>query len=64
MEQFLRDAIGLYEPQIIPEPAPRVEVEPQPKVTIYDFADLLLKHEPPKVQRDRDDTLRIKIQLL
>ncbi|WP_067770515.1 hypothetical protein [Nostoc sp. NIES-3756] len=64
MEQYLKDAIGLYSPQVTPEPLPILEVEPQPQVTIYDFADLLSKNEPPKFKGYHTETLIIKIQLL
>jgi hypothetical protein len=64
VEQYLKNAIGLDSPQITPEPKPRVEVEAQPKVTIYDFANLLLKNEPPKVRHCQIQVLRINTQLL
>jgi hypothetical protein len=44
MEQEIKEAIGLSDPQLAPEPEP----EPTPEVTIYDFADLLSKNEPQK----------------
>ncbi|MCC5639118.1 hypothetical protein LC593_25470 [Nostoc sp. CHAB 5844] len=64
MEEYLREAIGLSSSQITPEPLPKPEVEPQPQVTIYDFADLLLKNEPPKIERHQTNNILIKIQLL
>jgi hypothetical protein len=44
MEQEIKEAIGLGDPQLVVEPKP----EPTPEVTIYDFADLLANNEPPK----------------
>jgi len=64
MEEYLREAIGLGNSQITPEPLPKPEVEAQPKVTIYDFADLLLKNEPPKIEHHQTSNIVIKIQLL
>jgi hypothetical protein len=64
MEQYLKDAMGLYRPQVTPEPLPRLEEEPQEQVTIYDFAELLSKNEPPKFKGYHTETLIIKIQLL
>lgn len=64
MEEYLKEAIGLSRPQIILEPLPKIEVEPQPQVSIYDFADLLLKNEPPKIEQHRTNTVLVKIQLL
>ncbi|MBW4565416.1 MAG: hypothetical protein KME32_30895 [Mojavia pulchra JT2-VF2] len=46
MEQEIKQAIDLANPQIVPEPEPKPE--PPPKITIYDLADLLAKNEPPK----------------
>ncbi|WP_191761262.1 hypothetical protein [Komarekiella delphini-convector] len=46
MEQEITEAIGLGSSQLQPEPKPIPE--PEPQVTIYDFADLLTKNEPPK----------------
>ncbi|WP_224087834.1 hypothetical protein [Nostoc sp. MS1] len=64
MEQYLKDAIGLHDPQVTPEPLQKLDVEPQPQVTIYDFAELLSKNEPPKFKGYHTETLIIKIQLL
>jgi hypothetical protein len=52
MELELRNALGLGWAEILPEPIPRIEPEPQPTVTIYDLADLLVKNEPPKKRRE------------
>ncbi|WP_341529461.1 hypothetical protein WKK05_09225 [Nostoc sp. UHCC 0302] len=51
MEQEIRNALGLGWTEVVPEPLPKIEPDPQLKVTIYDFADLLAKNEPPKKQR-------------
>ncbi|MDZ8264353.1 hypothetical protein [Nostoc sp. ChiQUE01b] len=49
MEQEIKNAIGLGNPELVIESKPKPE--PEPTVTIYDFGALLLKHEPPKKQR-------------
>lgn len=64
MERYLIEAIGLDSPQITPEPVSKPEIEPQPQVTIYDFADLLSKNEPPKTEQPTTSTISIKIKLL
>ncbi|MBU7585745.1 MAG: hypothetical protein KAF91_23170 [Nostoc sp. TH1S01] len=64
MEQYLREAIGLGSPQIVPEPLPKPEVEPQPQVTIYDLADLLVKNEPSKIEHYPTSNILITIRLL
>jgi hypothetical protein len=46
VEREIKEAIGLGNPQLQPEPKPAPT--PAPQVTIYDFADLLGKNEPPK----------------
>jgi hypothetical protein len=47
MEQEIKNAVGLGSPELVIEP----KSEPKPTVTIYDFAALLSKHEPPKKQQ-------------
>jgi len=49
MEQQIREAIGLGNPQLQPEAKP--VPEPTPTVTIHDFGRLLTENEPPKKQR-------------
>ncbi|MHC5939285.1 hypothetical protein [Nostoc sp.] len=51
MEQEIKNAIGLGNPELVIESKPKPEPEPKPTVTIYDFSSLLSKHEPPKKQR-------------
>ncbi|MBN3947396.1 MAG: hypothetical protein HWQ38_13365 [Nostoc sp. NMS7] len=53
MEQEIKNAIGLGNPELVIESKPKPEPEPKPKptVTIYDFSALLSKYEPPKKQR-------------
>jgi len=45
MEQEIKNAVGLGNPELV------IESKPKPTVTIYDFSSLLSKHEPPKKQR-------------
>ncbi len=49
MEQEIKNAIGLGNPELVIESKPKSE--PEPTVTIYDFSALLSKYEPPKKQR-------------
>ncbi|MDM9580232.1 MULTISPECIES: hypothetical protein [unclassified Nostoc] len=49
MEQEIKNAVGLGSPELVIES--KSEPEPKPTVTIYDFAALLSKHEPPKKQQ-------------
>jgi hypothetical protein len=49
MEQEIKNAVGLGNPELVIESKPKPE--PKPTVTIYDFSCLLSKHEPPKKQR-------------
>jgi hypothetical protein len=51
MEQEIKNAVGLGNPELVIESKPKPEPEPKPTVTIYDFSSLLSKHEPPKKQR-------------
>ena len=53
MEQEIKNALGLGNPELVIESKPKPEPEPKPKptVTIYDFSSLLSKHEPPTKQR-------------
>lgn len=51
MEQEIKNAVGLGSPELVIESKPKLEPEPIPTVTIYDFGALLSKHEPPKKQR-------------
>ncbi|MDZ7950561.1 hypothetical protein [Nostoc sp. DedQUE09] len=53
MEQEIKNAVGLRSPELVIESKsePEPEPEPKPTVTIYDFAALLSKHEPPKKQQ-------------
>ncbi|BAY14621.1 hypothetical protein NIES21_03780 [Anabaenopsis circularis NIES-21] len=64
MEAYLREAIGLGSTQITPEPLAKPEVKLEPQVTIYDFADLLSKNEPPTIEHHQTNNIMIKIQLL
>ncbi|WP_341528513.1 hypothetical protein WKK05_04025 [Nostoc sp. UHCC 0302] len=52
VEQEIKDALGLSHPEIVLELLPKIEPEPQPTVTIYDFANLLTKYELPKKRRE------------
>ncbi|ODH02948.1 hypothetical protein A4S05_21665 [Nostoc sp. KVJ20] len=51
MEQEIKNAIGLGNPELVIESFPKLE--PEPTVTIYDFSSLLSKHEPPKNNDNR-----------
>jgi hypothetical protein len=53
MEQEIKNAVGLGNPELVIESKPKPEPEPEPKptVTIYDFSALLSKHESPKKRR-------------
>ncbi|MBW4689680.1 MAG: hypothetical protein KME40_32450 [Komarekiella atlantica HA4396-MV6] len=46
MEQEIKQAVGLGNPQLQPEA--EVKPEPELEVTIYDFAIVLAQNEPPK----------------
>ncbi|WP_181154394.1 hypothetical protein [Nostoc sp. 'Peltigera membranacea cyanobiont' N6] len=48
MEQEIKNAIGLDNPELVIESKPKPEPEPKPTVTIYEFGALLSKNEPPK----------------
>jgi hypothetical protein len=48
MEQEIKNAVGLGNPELVIELKPKSEPEPKPTVTIYDFSSLLSKHEPQK----------------
>lgn len=51
MEQEIKNAVGLGSRELVIESKSEPEPEPKPTVTIYDFAALLSKHEPPKKQQ-------------
>jgi hypothetical protein len=51
MEQEIKNAVGLGNPELVIESKPKPEPEPKPTVTIYDFGALLSKNEPPKKHR-------------
>ncbi|MHC5761393.1 hypothetical protein [Nostoc sp.] len=53
MEQEIKNAIGLGNPELVIESFPKLEPEPKPTVTIYDFSSLLSKHEPLKNNDNR-----------
>ncbi|MEA5603213.1 hypothetical protein [Nostoc sp. UHCC 0252] len=46
MEQEIKQAIGLGSPELQAEPVSKPE--PEPQVTIYDFAQVLAENEPPR----------------
>jgi hypothetical protein len=46
MEQEIKNAVGLGNPELVIESFPKPEPEPKPTVTIYDFGRLLTENEP------------------
>ncbi|MFW9261999.1 hypothetical protein [Nostoc sp. CALU 546] len=59
MEQEIKNAIGLGNPELVIESFPKLEPELKPTVTIYDFGALLSKHEPPKNNDNRCSSPRL-----
>ncbi|MEH1865240.1 MAG: hypothetical protein V7K69_09530 [Nostoc sp.] len=55
MEQEIKYAIGLGNPELPIESKPKPEPELKSTVTIYDFSALLSKHEPPKKPTIKDE---------
>jgi hypothetical protein len=51
MEQEIKNAVGLGNPELVIESKPKPEPEPKPTVTIHDFGKLLTENEPPKKKR-------------
>lgn len=46
MEQEIKNAVGLGSPELVIESKPKLELEPKPTVTIYEFGRLLTENEP------------------
>lgn len=46
MEQEIKNAIGLGNPELVIESKPKPEPESKPTVTIYDFGRVLAENEP------------------
>jgi hypothetical protein len=51
MEQEIKNAVGLGNPELVIESKPKPEPEPKPTVTIHDFGKLLTENEPSKKKR-------------
>ncbi|QFS52696.1 hypothetical protein [Nostoc sphaeroides] len=51
MEQEIKNAIGLGNPELVIESKPKPEPKPKSTVTIHDFGKLLTENEPPKKKR-------------